>query len=320
MRIIVCIKQVLDATLPLEIREAQGLIEQKEPAPVYMLNPADRSALEAAMNLKQRFPATEITAVTLGPPRAEAALRTCLARGANRAVHISDDALPDYDAYTTALILSKVLQHLGYDLVLCGNKTLDGGGALVGPMLAELLDLPQVTGVVALEVDQSGRKLTAQRRLERGNRQIVECPLPALLTVDPLLAEPRYVSVCARERAAVRPIVTFDPAALGLDPEELRESGALTREIKVARPRPRTKKVFTPEANLSPAERMKLMMSDGAAQKKSSSNLLEGSPDYLAGELLRFLKERGFLSLIDTSPSLRAGSSPRLPFLPAGDG
>lgn len=296
MNIVVCIKQVLDPAVSLVIREDRGVVEQAEPRPIHILNPADRAALEAAMQLKALFPATEITAITFGPARAEAVLRTALARGADRAVHISDAALPDGDAHTTALVLSRAIRQTTCDLVLCGNKTLDGGSALVGPILAEFLDLPQVTGVVTLDIDPAARRLTARRRLERGNRQIVECPLPALLTADPMLAEPRYVSVRAMERAAARPIIALDPAALGLDVDELRERGALTRKIKVARPRPRTKKVFTPEASLSPAERMKLMMSGGAAQKKSSSNLLEGTPEHLAGELLRFLKEQGFLS------------------------
>lgn len=294
MKVVVCIRQVLDPTVPLTIREDRGIVEQNEPRPIHILNPADRAALETAMQLKERIPATEVTAVTFGPARAEEVLRLALARGADRAVHVVDAALPDCDAHVTARVLSRAIRQMAFDLVLCGNRTLDGGSALVGPILAELLDLPQVTGVVTLDIDPDSRKFTAQRRLERGNRQIVECTLPALLTADPMLAEPRYVSVRAIERAAAQPIVTLDPAALGLDVEALRGRGALTREIKVARPRPRTRKVFTPEANLSPAERMKLMMSGGAAQKKSSSNLLEGTPDHLAGELLRFLQEQGF--------------------------
>jgi len=178
MRIIVCMKQVLDTRVSLQVNDS---VTQKEPSPVYVTNPANRVALQKALEIKASMEDAEITAITAGPARAEEVLRVALASGVDQAIHffIKDDNLEISDAYTTAIALSKVCKDLDHDLILCGHMGLDTNAAQVHAFLAELLDIPRVTEVVRLEVLQKRVKLW--RRLERGRRQIVECPLPVLL-------------------------------------------------------------------------------------------------------------------------------------------
>jgi len=187
MRIIVCMKQVLDTRVSLQVNDS---VTQKEPSPVYVTNPVDRVALQKALEMKGSLEGAEITAITAGSARAEQVLQMALASGANQAIHlIKDNTLEASDAYTTAFVLSKVCEEVGYTLILCGQMSLDTSAAQVHAFLAELLDIPRVTGVVRLEVI-SQKRVRLWRRLERGRRQVIECPLPALLTIDSLAGRP----------------------------------------------------------------------------------------------------------------------------------
>ncbi|TAK36409.1 MAG: electron transfer flavoprotein subunit beta/FixA family protein [Chloroflexota bacterium] len=293
MRIVVCAKQVLDIGIPLEIDEAQkGLVED---GLVYMLNPADRCAVEEAVRLKEQRGQGEVIVVTLGPSRAHEVLRECLAIGADRALHLLDKGFDDSDPYATAVALSRAIGGLESDLILCGSQSLDGGSSQVGAILAELLGLPQVSAVTHLEVAPDAKTGLVHRKLERGNREALECILPAVLTVESGLNEPRYPSLPSCIEALHKEIRVCDLGALGLKAKEVGQAGSLTRVVGVSSPKPRTKKMFTPDSSLSQAERMKLMMSGGASRKKSG-DLFEGEPDYLIEQILRFLRENHFLS------------------------
>ena len=286
IRVIVCVKQVMDTRVPLQIVEGKNLVVQSEPQPIYLMNPADRSALEEAMNLKQRLGA-EVVAITAGPSSAEEILRTCLARGADRVLHILCPQGIALDAWATAMILNQEIKKERYDLVICGDKSLDDGGGQVGPALAELLGLPQVTRVIALEVQTAHERLIAQRLLERGDREIIECPLPALISVTALAREPRYVSVHRRLLVRDNLVERREVSLLGVSPEQL------CQVIAVGWPRPRPKKIAMPDTTMSAAERMNFLISGG--QTKKEGGIFEGSVEGTVDLVIEFLQERGFL-------------------------
>jgi electron transfer flavoprotein beta subunit len=273
------------------VDEAARVVVQAEHEPVYLVNPADRAALEAALRLVALD--TRVTALTLGPPQDEDALRYCLARGAHAAARVWDEALADLDPFLTALTLSKAIALLAPDLVICGTSSAAGGNAQVPATLAELLGLPQLTGVVTLELGAGGRSLRAQRRLERGNRVLLECPLPALVAVEEGSFAGRYVSWRAQLRAR-QPIRRLGLADLGLTPDEVGLDRRLTRMVALSPPQPRTKRTLAPAA--SGHGLLATLMGGGAAAKRSSSTgPLKGPPDEVAAQLAKFLQEKGFL-------------------------
>lgn len=280
-------KQVLDTRVPLQVNNS---VTQKEPSPVYITNPADRVALQKALEIKDLLEGTEVTAITAGPARAEQVLRMALAWGADQAIHlIKDDTLEVSDAYTTAFVLSKVCK--GYDLILCGHMSLDTCAAQVHAFLAETLDIPRVTGVVKLEaISQKQVKLC--RRLERGRRQVIECPLPALLTIDSLAGRPQYVSEFNLRQAAERQIRQLTSANMGLSQSDVGPQAFLVRVVSLSSPKPRVKKTYIPDGSMSASQRMSYLLSGGIAGRKQS-NLLEGTADYLASQIVEYLTKEG---------------------------
>ncbi len=292
MKLLVFVTQVLHPDIPLEIREREGLVVQKEPQSVYTVNPSDRCALEEAMGLKARFGA-EVSVVTVGPLNMGDCLYYCLARGADNAIHVLYDAEEGADVHASALILSKTATKCGFDLILCGNKTLDLGGSQAGPIVAELLGLPQVTQVVGVELDSGGSRVRVERKLEKGNREVVESPLPALLAMESSTNPPRYVSTYSYLSALKKNVQKLSLESLGLDAGAVKAGASMSKMVEVKRPRPRPKKMFVPDSELSAEERIALLLSGGPpTEAKSSGGLLEGTPEKIADEVLDYLKSQ----------------------------
>ena len=153
MRLLVFVTRVFHPVVPVEIGE-EGAVIQKEPAPIYVINPSDKCALEEAMHIKEHFDQVEVTVLTAGSLDAQASLYYCLARGADKAVLVQDNALDRCDIYATALLVSRIAQKLEPNVILCGSDTLDSGFSPVGPIVAELLGIPQVTRVVRVEMQR----------------------------------------------------------------------------------------------------------------------------------------------------------------------
>ena len=289
MRIAVCVKQVLDTSISFEIDEKNGgLVED---GLVYILNPADRCAVEEAVRLKEKQGSGEVTVITLGPARAREALRECLAIGADSALHLLDKAFDESDAYSTGVALAAAIKSLNCDLVLCGSESLDEGSSQVGATIAELLDLPQVSAVTQVQPAAGLKHVAVQRRLDRGAREAVECPLPAVLTVDVGINEPRYASLPSYMEALLKEIKVCNLEALSVREQEVGKRGALTKNLGLAPIRPRTKKTFAADAAIDPMEKLRMMMSGQSA--KPTSDVLQGDPDFLAQQILRFLKQHG---------------------------
>ncbi|MGO1581060.1 MAG: electron transfer flavoprotein subunit beta [Peptoniphilaceae bacterium] len=190
MKIVVCIKQVPDTN---EVRldpVTNTLIRDGVPS---IINPDDKSGLEAALKIKDQDPENvNITVVTMGPPQAEAVLREALAMGADDAILVTDRAFGGADTWATSCTLAGALEHLEYDLIITGRQAIDGDTAQVGPQMAEHLNLPQVTYAEGLEVD--GDKLIVKRQYE-DRYHLVEVKMPCVVTALAELGDPRYMTV-----------------------------------------------------------------------------------------------------------------------------
>jgi len=179
----------------------------------WIVSPYDEYALEEALQLTEAK-GGEVTVVTYGPDHAEAALRDCLARGAHQAVHILGGQATLGDSFTIAKVLAAALKDREYDIVLCGIKGVGTDCSQVGQMLAELLDLPHVATVTELEVGDGS--LAAGRDVE-GGREKVESPLPALVTCQKGLNEPRYAALKGIMAAKKKPVEKIEVASLGIE-------------------------------------------------------------------------------------------------------
>lgn len=273
MRIIVCVKQTGYICHPVGV-ECKGREIDSEKI-VYMLNPYDEVAMEEAIRIKERFPGTEVIALTLGTPRAEAALRYAFSFGADKMIRVNGQTS---DPWTTSSVLAKAIGSLEYDIILCGKKAIDSNDSMVGSFLAEFLDIGQVTGIVKLDIFQEKGKALVERSVGRGDREAIECTLPALFTVEKGMNDPRYPTLPNRLRAEKQEIELIEMDSLNMEFSLEPDLFGLT---SLSPPRPKPKKVFTPESQLPASERRRLIMSGGNKIAKKGE-LIGGTPDEVA--------------------------------------
>lgn len=285
MNIAVCIKQVPDVEGRIVVDHGQ--VRVQEMIPTRVISSLDLQAMEAGIGLREEH-GGRVTVLSLGPPEAEEALRATIAMGADDALLLSDQAFEQGDSFAIAATLARALQDVPHDLVLCGRCADDTRSGQVGASLAGLLGLPLVQGVVAIESAANG--LRVHRKLARGNRQVVECPLPAVMTVEAGLNTPRNATVKGVLRARKAQVPARDAASLGLSGGEVGAAGSRTRCIRLTPPKPKMKGLFVPDSKLSSADKLRMIMGGGIVQKKS--DLLEGDPEDISAQLVRFLRER----------------------------
>jgi electron transfer flavoprotein beta subunit len=189
MNIVVCIKQVPDTT-DVKIDPKTGtLIREGVPS---IINPDDRHAIEEGLRLRERF-GGKVTVLSMGPPQAIDALMEGQAMGVDESILISDRAFAGSDTLATSYALARAVLTTGeWDIVICGRQAIDGDTAQIGPQMAELLAVPQITYCIELEIE--GKKVTAKRALEDGY-EVIETELPCLITVIKDINKPRYPSV-----------------------------------------------------------------------------------------------------------------------------
>ena len=212
MKLVVCIKQVPEVA---EIKfNSQNNTIVREGVP-NVVNPFDRRALAEAIRLRDLC-GGEVVVVTMGPPQAREALVDCLGAGADRAIHLLDAAFAGSDTLATARALSLALRPERSDIVFCGKYSVDAETAQVGPELAELLDLPQITGATKLEVSQDQKMLTVERETDDGF-ETIECDLPVLLTAAERLIRPIKVKEPQLEAGRAKPILEVSAAELSAD-------------------------------------------------------------------------------------------------------
>ena len=223
MKIAVCIKQVPLVSMLTFDNETRRLVRDGVPSEV---NHFDFLAVCAAVDLKKEHGA-EVVVYTMGPPQAREALVQCLAVGADRAVHLTDRAFAGSDTLATARALSMALSKEDFDLVLCGRNSVDSETGQVGPEIAELLSVPQVTNVRKLALEEAGNALRAERLTDDGHEVIV-ARLPALITVGEDVAEEVYPRREALQEAQSKPIAEVSAAELSDDPASFGIDGSPT--------------------------------------------------------------------------------------------
>jgi electron transfer flavoprotein beta subunit len=213
MKIVVCVKQVPDTETRVKVAASGNAISEADVAS-WIVSPYDEFAIEEALKLKEAK-GGEVVAVTVGPERAQAALRTALAMGADSAVHVKDAALDASDTLGTARALAAAVRTLApFDLVLCGQQGVGGDNSQIPGMLADLLDLPQVTMAVKIEIGEGNAAV--EREIE-GGRETWQTPLPAVVSAQKGLNEPRYASLKGIMAAKKKPVQALDLAGLGLE-------------------------------------------------------------------------------------------------------
>jgi len=259
MDVIVCVKHVPEtAEADIKIDPAGKSIEKT--GLVFDINEWDDYALEEAVQIKEKLGGT-VTAITIGSEDTDSTLRKCLARGADNAIRLTDPKFEGADSYAIAKILHKAIEDLSFNIILTGALAGDDGYTATGPILAELLGIPYVTMVKKIEFNGDIAKVN--RELEGGLEEIVEVRLPAVLTIQTGINEPRYVSIMGIRKAMQREIKVLGLADVGLKEDEI---GSW---IKI-------EKMYVP-----PVEKQ--------------AEFLEGNPDEVAKKIAELLKARGLI-------------------------
>ncbi|HEY3773237.1 MAG TPA: electron transfer flavoprotein subunit beta/FixA family protein [Solirubrobacteraceae bacterium] len=213
MKICVLVKEVPDAAVEKRIDPSTGRMDRSGEK---NLNPYDTHAIEAAMQIREGGEAEvdEIVAVTMGPSSATRALQKAVSLGADRSVHLSDDALAGSDVAATGYALSKALESEAPDLVLLGQQSDDGECYTIGAVVADHLEMPSLTQVI--KMDLSAGSLTCERQAEYGY-DTIEISLPAVISVGDAINEPRYPSLKAIMGAKKKPLQTVAAGDVGID-------------------------------------------------------------------------------------------------------
>ena len=262
MDIVVCVKRVPDISeTEVAIAKEERTIEQRDL--VFDINEWDRYAVEEAVLLKEKFGGS-VTVVTTGPEEVEDTLRRCFATGADYAIRLTDKAFEGSDAATIARIVYQVVKELKFDLVLTGAQASDDGYAQVGPTIAQLLGIPHATLVTHIEVVNG--KARVHRELEGELVEVVDVDLPAVLTIQTGINEPRYVSIMGVRKAANKEIQTPGLKELGLTQDQVGEAGSETR----------IERLFLPPAS-------------------KQTEILQGSLEEVAAQFAQILKDKGGL-------------------------
>jgi electron transfer flavoprotein beta subunit len=232
VEIIACIKQIPDTESQIKINSTGAGIVTDDIK--WVMNPYDEYGVEEALRLKEKFGGNVIV-VSVGPKRATEAIRTALAMGADKGVLVSDDAALNGDAYATAKVLAAAIKGMPYDIIFCGQRAVDDDSATVGATLAEFLGIPQLTIITKVEVDPNAKKLVVNRPVE-GGTMVIESSLPAVVTAQKGLNEPRYASLPGIMKAKKKPLDEKTLADLGVNPSEAGVAGSKTKIIKLTPP------------------------------------------------------------------------------------
>ncbi len=258
MKILVCLKQIPHKDARLDVRSDGSWIQDENIK--FEINNYDSYALEEALRIKDKGEA-EVVVASIGPDRVTQSLRTALGMGADRAIHIWDDALASTDSIGIAKTLAAAARNESFDLVLMGLMADDTGFGITPPYLAELLDMPHVTAVMKTEF--ANGEITVERELEGGALEVLSIPRPCLLAVQTGINEVRYASLKGIMQAKKKPLEKKTLGDLGLSPEDVA-------------PKVTVEKIYPPP-------------------RGEGAQILEGSPDEIARKLVTKIKELGLL-------------------------
>ncbi|MFC1808056.1 electron transfer flavoprotein subunit beta/FixA family protein [Candidatus Omnitrophota bacterium] len=262
MNIIVCIKQVPDTANVRIDPMTNTLIREGVES---IINPFDMYAIEEAIRVREKV-GGKVTVVSMGPPQAEVALREALSMGADEAVLVSDRAFAGSDTWATSYTLAAAIRKIGsFDIIFCGKQAADGDTAQVGPGIAVHLDIPQVTYVKKIE-DISEEGARVQRMTEEGY-EVLQTPLPVLLTVVKEINEPRMPSLKGKMKAKSTEILKLTAADLDVEETFLGLNGSPTQVVKIFSPPSREGgEIFTGSADEA-ADKLFSILKDECKQK-----------------------------------------------------
>jgi len=260
--IIICAKHVPE-TAEAELKiDATGKNVDKTGL-VYDINEWDDYALEEAVRIKEKQTGT-VTAITVGAEDSDSTLRKCMARGADKAIRMTDAKFNGSDGYAVAKILHSAIKNLHFDLILTGTQAGDDGSGMVGPVIAELFKIPHVTMVKKIELSDGVIKVN--RELEGGLEEQVEVKLPAVVSVQTGINEPRYVSIMGIRKAMQKEIKLMTLGDTGLTENDVGPAGSWTT----------VEKMYVP-----PVEKQ--------------AEFLKGNPEEVATKIAEILKSKGLI-------------------------
>jgi electron transfer flavoprotein beta subunit len=238
MNIVVCVKQVPDTAVERKLRSEDGTLDRASVDG--LINELDEYAIEEGLRIaeaqREAGGEAEVTIMSMGPQKAAESIRKALSMGADKGVHLLDDGLHGSDALATSYALAKVLSQTGFDLVICGSESTDARMGVMAAMLAERLDVPQVSLASKVDIDGSAIRI---RRLSDDGYHEVEASLPAVISVVEKINEPRYPSFKGIMAAKKKPVQTMSLADAGLDPAAVGLGGSATEVVDHAQRPPR---------------------------------------------------------------------------------
>lgn len=233
MNIIVCIKQVPGTTQVKINPETNTLIREGVES---IINPFDENAIEAALQLKEKY-GGKVTVITMGPPQAANALKDSIALGVDETILVSDRAFAGSDTWATSYTLASTIKKIGqFDLIICGKQAIDGDTAQVGPGVAEFLNIPQVTFAVNVEVNDGMLKVN---RLLEDTNEIVQVKLPALITVVKQINTPRLPSFKGKMKAKSATVPSWGAKDINAEENKIGQKGSPTWVVKIFTPPPK---------------------------------------------------------------------------------
>jgi electron transfer flavoprotein beta subunit len=288
MKIIVCVKQIHLIYARTGMDPATCFISEEDR--INLVNPYDEVAVEEAIRIKEKLGDGEVILMTLGDLIAKRSLKRCLAMGADRLIQINDPSFRQLDPWGSSVILARAIARLEPDLILCGKEALDENGGQVGAYVADLLGLPHVSCVVKLDLFPDQRKARIHRALGKGDKEVVRSDLPALISVEKGMNEPRYPTLPNLVWAFDQKIECWDREFLGLQASDFQP---MTEVVEVYYPRPRPKRIAVPDSCLNGFERALNLLAGSKTEKKGG--VLEGSPETLASEIVQFLIKNGMI-------------------------
>lgn len=257
MKSLVLVKHVPDSNSVFRLNAAGTWVDETNLS--FAVNEFDRYALEELLKLKDAGKVEEVVALTVGPAEAGAVLRTCLATGADRAIHVKDDALSGTDPFAVARAIHSAIASEGFSLILGGLQADDDNHTQVGGLLAGLLDWPFTSSAVRLTL-QDDSTLRVDRELENNEVQVVDVRLPAVVTVQTGMNTPRYASLKGIMAAKKKPVATLALSDVGLNPKDVE---AMLRTVSLSPP-----------------------------PKGKGAEILTGSPDEVAKALVSRIREK----------------------------
>ena len=239
LKIVVCIKQVIDTGA--EIRVKDGRVDDEGSPRV--LNPYDEFAVTEALKVREQFPDSTVTVVSLGPEGYRDTLRSALAMGADKAVHLLDPSFENIDPLGVAYVLAKALRLLKFNLILCGRQAVDDDMSQVGPSLAAFLNVPCVAVVTKLDIDEEGTHAEITRQIAGGS-EIIDAQLPLLITCQKGLNQPKLPSLKGIIAAKKKEIEVMDAASVNFDPIAMGAEANRIQEVEISLPPKKDKGVI----------------------------------------------------------------------------